>query len=181
MIKVYIGGREVVSNKTFTIKEELLATSSTILNNCYPKSWETDHDYVSRFYFPKDYSSCEIYNDEDLIFAGIVKNSGKVSLRPTDPKYCSLQILDYKTLLSEGETLDFVINNKTINEAIQMVIDACSDYGFVAGNINLSNGTDIINAYSTLNKTPYDVFQYLADISQAKWFTRECPKRWHLI
>ena len=172
MIKVYIGGQEVVSNKTFTIKEELLATSSTILNNCYPKYWETDHDYVSRFYFPKDYSSCEIYDDNNLIFAGVVKNSGNISLRPTDPKYCSLQILDYKTLLSEGETLDFVINNKTINEAIQMVVDAISDYGFIVGNINLSNGTNVIGAYSTLNKTPYDVFQYLADISQAKWFTR---------
>jgi len=172
MIQVYIGNTEVVSDKTFTIKEELLATSSTILNNCFPKSWETDHDYVSRFFFPKDYSNCTIYNDGNLIFAGIVKNSGNIKLRPTEPKYCSLQILDYKTLLSEGETLDFVIDNKTIVEAINMVIDACSGYGFVAGNINLSNGTDIINAYSTLNKTPYDVFQYLADISQSKWFTR---------
>lgn len=172
MIQAFIGGIEVVSNKTFTIKEELLATSSTILNNCYPISWEATHDYTSNFFFPKDYSNCEIYNNSNLIFAGIVKNSGDISLRPTDPKYCSLQILDYKTLLSEGHTLDFVINNKTIVESINMVIDAISDYGFVVGTINLSNGTDVIGAYSTLNKTPYDVFQYLADISQSKWFTR---------
>lgn len=172
MIQAYIGGVEVVSDKTFTIKEELLATSSTILNNCYPKSWENTHDYTSNFFFPKDYSNCEIYNNNNLIFAGIVKNSGDISLRPTDPKYCSLQILDYKTLLSEGQTLDFVIANKTITQAINMVINAISDYGFVAGNIQLSNGTDVIGAYSTLNKTPYDVFQYLADISQSKWFTR---------
>lgn len=172
MIKIYINGKEVVSDKTFTITEELLSTSSTILNNCYPKTWENDHDYVSRFFYPKDYSSCEIYDDDNLIFAGLVKNSGNVSLRPTDPKYCSLQILDYKTLLSEGETLDFVINNKTIVEAINMVIDAVADYGFVVGNIVLDNPEMIINAYSTLNKTAYDVFQYLADISQAKWFTR---------
>ena len=176
MIKVYINGNEVVSDKTFTITQDLLATSSTILNNCYPKTWETDHDYVSRFFFPKDYSSCEIYNDNTLIFAGLIKNSGNVSLRPNDPKYCSLQILDYKTLLSEGETLDFVINNKTITEAIQMVVSACSDYGFVVGNININNGNSVIGAYSTLNKTPYDVFQYLADISQSKWFARMVNK-----
>lgn len=176
MIQIYIGGVEVVSNKTFSIKEELLNTSSTILNNCFPKSWEINKDYVSNFYFPKDYSNCEIYNNSNLIFAGLVKNSGNISLRPTDPKYCNLQILDYKALLSEGETLDFVISNKTINEAIQMVIDAISDYGFVAGNINLTNGTDIIGAYSTLNKTPYDVFQYIAEISQSKWFTRMIDK-----
>mgnify|MGYP006889821716 CR=1 FL=1 len=37
---MYINDEEVVSNKDFTIVEEMLATSSTILNNCYPKTWE---------------------------------------------------------------------------------------------------------------------------------------------
>lgn len=172
MIQAYIGGEEVVSNKEFTIHEELLNTSSTILNNCYPKSWETTKDYVSNFYFPKDYSSCEIYNNGSLIFAGIVKNSGEISLNPRYPKYCSLQILDYKTLLSEGQTLDYVIPEGTINDAIESVIDAIASYGFVKGNIVLSNGNDIIGAYSTLDKTPYDVFQYLTEISGSRWFTR---------
>lgn len=172
MIQAFINGIEVVSDKDFTIKEEFLNTSSTILNNCYPKSWEEEKDYVNNFFFPKDYSSCQIYQNNNLIFAGIVKNSGEISLRPTDPKYCSLQILDYKTLLSEGQTLDFVISNKTIEEAINLVINAISSYGFVVGNIQLTNGSDLIGAYSTLNKTPYDVFQYLAEISQSKWFTR---------
>jgi hypothetical protein len=172
MIKVLINGEEVISNKQFTIKEEILSASSTILNNCYPKSWEANHNYVNNFYFPSDYSKCEIYDNSTLIFAGIVKNSGDISLRPTDPKYCSLQILDYKCLLSEGTTLDFVIANSTINDAIRQVISAISSYGFVEGNIQLTNGTDIIGAYSTLNQTAYDVFQYLADISESRWFTR---------
>lgn len=83
-----------------------------------------------------------------------------------------MQILDFKTLLSEGETLDFVINNKTITEAIEMIIDAIKDYGFILGNINIFGADDIIGAYSTQNKTAYDVFQYLADITGSKWFTR---------
>ena len=56
MIQMFIGNEEVVSNRDFKISEEILATSSTILNNCYPKTWEDDKDYVSRFYYPKDYS-----------------------------------------------------------------------------------------------------------------------------
>lgn len=369
MIKMTIAGEEVVSNKEFTITEEMLATSSTILNNCYPKTWEQDHDYVSRFYYPKDYSKCLIYKDTPilpkeytqvdclkltgtqyidtgvygnletelvatairtttgnmqifgdissnnraiscnigsaststlnrfgsatvyiiyknyieqdkqftikenktgiyidgvragslnatadfttqrtlllgtrngsslsnfwvgsiyscqiydngtlirnfvpcyrnsdkvvgmydlandvfytnagtgvftynqeqietettLIFSGVVKNSGNISLRPTEPKYCSLQILDFKTFLSEGETLDFVINNKTVLQAIQMVTDAISQYGFVLGNVNIIGGDEVIGAYSTQEKTAYDVFQYLADITQSRWYTR---------
>ncbi len=108
----------------------------------------------------------------DVLFAGIVKNSGDISLNPRYPHYCSLQILDYKTFLSESDTLDYVINNKTIAEAIGMVVSSVSDYGFIVGNIDISSANDIIGAYSTLNKTAYDVLQYLADISGSRWRAR---------
>lgn len=172
MIKITIAGEEVVADKNITINEEMLSTSSTILNNCYPKSWELDHDYTTRFYYPEDYSKCLIYNDDELIFAGMVKNTGEISLNPREPKYCSLEILDFKDFLSTGETLDFVISDKTIPQAIQMVIDEISQYGFVLGNINILDDTEIIGAYSTQEKSAYDVFQYLADISQSRWITR---------
>ena len=64
MIKMYINNEEVVSNKEFTISEEMLATPSTVLNNCYPALWENTKDYVSKFYFPKDYSKCIIGDGE---------------------------------------------------------------------------------------------------------------------
>ena len=60
MIKMFINDEEVVSNKELSIKEEMLATPSTILNNCYPKAWENVKDYVSKFYYPRDYSRCII-------------------------------------------------------------------------------------------------------------------------
>ena len=172
MIKMLIGNEEVVSKSEFTIDEQILSTSSTILNNTYPLEWENDKNYVSRYYYPKDYSKFKLLKDDNLIFCGLIKNSGKISLNPRYPHFCSLQILDFKALLSEGETLDFVINEKTVEEAIEMVIDAVKDYGFVKGNIKIFGATDIINAYSTLNKTAYDVFQYLADVTGSKWFTR---------
>lgn len=116
----------------------------------------------------------KLYNisRRDINICGYIKNTGNILLRPSDPKFGAFQILDYKTLLSEGKTLDFVISNKTIVEAITQVTNAIADYGFVVGNVQISSGTDVIGAYSTLNKTPYDVFQYLAEISQSRWFTR---------
>ena len=171
MIKVFINEEEVVSDKNLNIEEELLSTSSTILNNCYPKSWENDKDYTSKFYYPKDYSKCKILDDDKLIFSGVIKNSGEISLNPRYPHYCSLQILDFKTFLSEGETLDFVISNKTINEAIDLVISTIADYGFIKGDINIFGADDIIGAYSTQNKTPYDFFQYIANITGSIWTT----------
>lgn len=171
-MKIYINNEEVVCSNIIEITEEMLQTSSTILDNCYPKSWEANHDYTSQFYFPPDYSKCKIYQNDTLIFCGLVKNTGSIELNPREPHFCSLQILDFKALLSEGDTLDFVISNKTIPEAINQVIQAVSSYGFVVGEIEILNPDDVIGAYSTLNKTAYDVFQYLAEISQSRWGTR---------
>ena len=108
----------------------------------------------------------------DLLFCGVVKNSGYISLNPRHPHYQTLQILDFKTFLSEGETLDFVIANKTIEEAIEQVISTIAPYGFIKGNIQLLNSSDVIGAYSTKDKTAYDVFNYIADITQSRWTTR---------
>lgn len=171
-MKIYIDNTEVLCDKNFTIEEEMLNTSSVILNNVYPKSWETAKDYTSLFFYPKDYSKCLIYDDNNnLLFCGVVKNTGDISLNPREPHYCSLQILDFKMFLSEV-VLDFVIANKTITEAIQQVVDYISSYGFVVGNISLLNPNEMIGAYSTKDKSPYDVFQYIADITQSRWTTR---------
>ena len=172
-MKILINNEEVLCDKNINIEEEMLNTSSVILNNVYPKSWETNKDYVTNFYYPLDYSKCLIYDDNNsLIFCGIVRNTGNISLSPREPHYCSVQILDFKDFLSQGETLDFVIANKTIEEAIDQVISAISLYGFEKGNIDILNPDEVIGAYSTKDKTAYDVFQYIADITQSRWTTR---------
>ena len=147
----------------YYVKENFLiepTTNISIIGNDLPPIVELNYNYVP-----------EIIH-EDTIFSGMVKNTSDISLNPRMPKYCSLEILDYKTLLSEGDTLDFVIYNKTILEAINMVVNSISSYGFELGNVNILNGNDIIGTYSTDNKTAYDVLQYLADISGAKWNCR---------
>lgn len=172
MIQILIDNEEVVCDKNLIIKQEMLTTPSIILDNVYPKSWELTKDYTSNFYYPKDYSMCKILQDNELIFAGIVKNTGNISLNPRYPHYASVQVLDFKDFLSSGDTLDFVISEKTITEAIQMIIDTIAPYGFVLGNLNILGADEIIGAYSTQNKTAYDVFQYIADITQSRWTTR---------
>ena len=172
MLRILINGEEVITDQNISIKEEFLSTSSFILNGVYPKSWEENRDYTSNFYFPQDYSQCLIYFDETLIFAGVVKNSGNISLNPRYPHTVDLQVLSYKTFLSEGSTLDFVIANKSVEEAIQMVVNAVANYGFVVGTIDIARKDDIIGAYSTLDKSAYDVLQYIADITNSKWFTK---------
>ena len=171
-MRILINNEEVVCSNTITIKEEMLNTSSTILNNCYPLSWEETKNYT-QYYYPEDYSKCLIYDNEDnLLFCGIAKATGNINLNPRQFHGCDIQILDFKEFLSSGETLDFVISDKTVEEAIELVVNAVSDYGIVVGNINILGGNEVIGAYSTAEKTAYDVFNYLADITQSRWTTR---------
>lgn len=70
-MNIYIDNEEVLCDKNLIIEEQLATSDAVILNNVFPKTWETDKDYVSRFYMPKDYSSCLITdgtseNDWDL-------------------------------------------------------------------------------------------------------------------
>lgn len=366
MVRVYINNEEVLCDKNITIEEEMLNTSSVILNNVFPKSWDTSKDYVSNFYYPPDYSKCLIYEDipqrlpseyqeveyiestgtqyidtgiklnqgmgvelkisdvvygntkifgsrssattnnfsilstassivcdfynyavnrlsvstpitepititmnpsrlvlntshqdissynsfttpgnayifngagtfptgytnakmrlyyckiyspsivrdfvpcyrksdsviglydlandtfytnagtgnfikgndiptQTLLFCGIARNTGNISLNPRYPHYCSLQVLDFKDFLSQGETLDFVLTNVSVYDAIRQIVNTIAEYGFVLGNVDINDKYNMIGTYSTLDKTAYDVFNYIADITQSKWTTR---------
>jgi len=173
MFQIFIDEEEVVCESDFQIKEEFMNLSSVELYKVFPKSWKGTNKLLTDYYYPQDYTRCKIYKDNELYFTGIVKNSADMDLNPFKPHYCSLQILDPSTLLSEGETLEYVIVNKTVEQAINMVIDSITDYGFVTGKIVIpEEANTIIGAYSTLDKAPYDIFQYLSQISGTRWGTR---------
>lgn len=173
MFQIFIDNEEVVCESQFEIKEEFMNPSSIELYKVYPKSWKGTDKLLTNYYYPDDYSKCKILKDGELYFVGIVKNSADMELNPFKPHYCSLQILDPSTLLSEGTTLDYVISNKTVKEAIEQVIKSVASYGFVVGEILIPDEDNtIIGAYSTLDKTAYDVFGYLSMISGTRWGTR---------
>ena len=173
MFQIFINDEEVVCESSFDIEEQLANPSSIVLSKVFPKKWKGTDKLLTDYYFPKDYSRCKILRNGELYFLGIVKNSADMVIDPRKPHYCSLQILDYSTLLSEGDVLDYVIVNKTVSEAINQVVDSISKYGFVVGNIQIKKEYDtVIGAYSTSEKAPYDVFYYLSQISQSRWSTR---------
>lgn len=170
-ITITIDNTEVVCSNEIVINKSMAQPGSVILKNCYPKSWEQDKDYTSRYFKPKDYSKVVIKEDGDLIFAGVLKNSGYITLNPNDTKFSDFQVIDFATFLSEGVTLDFVIDNKTIYEAISQVVNAIADYGIEVGYLNIENHNDKIMSYSTVDKTAYDVLSYIAEVSGCVWWT----------
>lgn len=172
-IHMYIDNEEIVCDKEFTVAEQLLNTSATTLNNCYPLSWELEKDYTSKFYFPKDYSKFELIINGVTVFRGVVKRSAPMNLSPFMPHFTKLLVLDYKTFLSEGNQLNFVLKDVSIEQAIERVLQEYAGYNFIVGNLNIGTKVnDVINNYNCNEKTPYDVLSYIADLTQSVWFTR---------
>lgn len=202
-IHMYIANEEVICDNEINIVEQLTNVNSIILNNCYPLSWEADKDYISRFYIPKDYSLFKLVYDnldvellteageniltedrekllvklssgyQETIFAGVVKRTNPINLNPNKPHFATLQVLDFKTFLSEGDLFNFVITDMTIGDAIEYVISQYSGYNFTVGNIELgSKVNDVINNYNCNQKTLYDCLEYFAQITGSVWTTR---------
>lgn len=200
-IHMYINNEEVVCDKEINIIEQMTNTNTIILNNCYPLSWETDKDYKSKYYMPKDYSLFKLVaeyensnlitennkqiitedgqriiisgDDEVVLFAGVIKRSSSINLNPNKPHFATLQVLDFKTFLSEGELFNFVIADKTIGDAIEYVISQYEGYNFTLGSLNIGDKVnDMINNYNCNQKTLYDVLEYFAQITNSVWTVR---------
>lgn len=119
----------------------------------------------------------KILSKEDLIFSGFIKNSGNINLNPRYPHYATLQLLDYKSFLSEGDTLNYVIDNKSVLETLQYIVKDLK--GFALGEINIED--TLITKYNCDNKTPYDAFEYLAEITGSVWYTKAVNENLVLI
>ena len=105
---------------------------------------------------------------DNLLFSGLIKNSGNIALNPRFPHYSTLQAIDYSTLLSEGENLNYVLKDMTISEAITKLVT--DQKGFMVGELEIED--EELAPYNCNEKTTYDVLQYLSEITGAKWFCK---------
>jgi len=198
-IRMFIAGEEVICSNQLTIIEELTNTNTLVLNNCYPLSWEQTKDYT-QFYTPKDYSLFRLVydysdynltteNGEDILtevgeeiivenslvtaFIGVIKRSQSIDLRPFNPHYATLQVLDFKTFLNEGDLFNFVVTETNVESFINQVVGEYSGYNFVVGNLNLGDKLNqIVGNYSCDQKTLFDVLQYISQITNSIWKVR---------
>ena len=168
-ITMYINDEEVVCDKEFEIIENIANNNTAVLKNCYPKNWEWSKDYKSLYYFPEDYSKFELYIGNTLAFYGVVKRSNSMTLNPFQPHFTDLQVIDYKTFLSETKQLDFVITNVSITNAFNRIFN---EIEFPATlNISIGDkGDDYIYRYSTKDKTIADCFNYLCSLTGSTWY-----------
>lgn len=174
MLKMQIDNEEVVSKNDFTIKEEMLSASSTILNNTYPKTWENDKDYTSRFYYPKDYAKLNIQNFttiQEYEAGTTVEINGSATLTDVDSQKNS------RVLSLKGQTSQTTISGKNLcskqneNNVVIATVPA-GTYTFsmlssIIGGYNLKkdnqSGTTIANGYLSSSTNRQSVSFTLAE------------------
>ena len=177
----------VVKNRngegTFGIyqSDSLLINESTTLIGAIPPGEKRTYtitptkEYIVANTYSLEYSTCVTIENitisvtDNLIFSGLIKNSGNIALNPRYPHYSTLQAIDYSTLLSEGESLNYVLEEMKISQAITKLVT--DQKGFMVGTIDIDND-EVLAPYNCNEKTTYDVLQYLAEITGAKWYTK---------
>lgn len=107
------------------------------------------------------------YYDGSNIFNGYIKNSGNINLNPRYPHYSTLQAIDYEGLLSEGDMLSYVLEEQSVSSAIKRIVSGLD--GFMVGAILLNDSE--LAAYNCNEKTPKDVFDYIAEVTGSIWYT----------
>ena len=123
-------------------------------------------------------ASIQTPGDSDLVFGGVVKNSGNIDLNPRYPHYATLQLLDFETFLSEGDTLNYVLERQSYLEIIKTIVNDLK--GFMLGNVEVAVDEEL-GPYNCNEKTPYDVFKYIAEMTGALWYTQTISKDITLI
>ena len=158
-------------NETTTQLYNVSAQSETTITITPTKEYIIANQY-NNYYDCITFENVEIETIDNIIFSGIIKNSGNIALNPRYPHYSTLQAIDYSTLLSEGEALNYVLDTTTIKEAITKLVT--DQKGFVVGTLDIDDSE--IAPYNCNEKTTYDVLQYISEITGAKWYTKAINK-----
>ena len=171
MLKMTIDNEEVVSKNNFSIKEEMLSASSTILNNTYPKTWEQDHDYTTRFYYPKDYSRMTLNRETHILpeEGSNVEIDGSTQLINVDnSKEASITYL-------KGNTSQSILPDgyKQV-EYIENTNNAYLDTGFFVNNANLQIKTKIYTDNMPIAEQDILTFPDLSREQNYKSIQKQC-------
>lgn len=130
-------------------------------------------NYIAINYMENDEKKIEygdfiLRSNYDVVFSGYVKNSGNINLNPRYPHYATLQALDWDNLLSEGDMLNYVMPSMKTSDVLKYLIKDLP--GFYVGDIKIDND-EIMAPYNCDQKTPFDVLEYIAEVSGAIWYT----------
>ena len=104
MFRFFIDNEEVVCESSFEIKEEFMNPSSIELYKVFPKKWKGTNKLLEEYYFPKDYSKCNIY-DFDKLPAPIFGKSEQETTK-------GYQLFDESKLPSKTQNGTILINNE---------------------------------------------------------------------
>lgn len=166
IIKSSGGGKYVCETDSLNIDVTTDRLQYIYINGSAPFTIKPTKNYIV-WDNTMEITTIKTVNESDLLFSGVVKNSGNINLNPRYPHYATLQILDYETFLNEGDTLKFVLERQTISSALQKIIENLD--GFAIGEIQIENDEEI-GPYNCNEKTPSDVFNYIAEITGSIWY-----------
>lgn len=121
------------------------------VDNVYPKN-------VTNPKIPNTYSLAQVYDENNLIFFGIVNATGRFSLMPNEIKTFSVEVVDVRKWLSILKPVNLIFYDASPLDIIVNMLSELNENILQIGEIHFTNDKRI-KAYSLMNKTPYQILK----------------------
>lgn len=106
----------------------------------------------------REFTFAELWQDNQLIYFGIVNDTGRFSLFPNKLKTFSVVITDFRKFLSSTNPINKLYRNKTPQEIVNDVVEFLNEEKISIGKLNFTNN-EPIQAYSSVNKNAYQILK----------------------
>lgn len=138
--------------------------SSIIINNLISKTTLDNNQHFENIAFNNrinGFTIAHLFNEERIIFSGIISSIGRRSLAPHKLKDCSIVMEDIRSWLSKKSPPDIQFRNIKPIVALNNFVNALNskvEEKFKIGKVSFTNENNII-AYDTTNKSPYSILK----------------------
>ena len=117
---------------------------------------------LNEVFINREFTFVEIREADGItvLWVGLVNDTGRLSLLPNSLKTFSIKVSDFRKWLSLTKPITTIYINKTPYEILSDLIQKLREPRIQLGSINFDQTSDFtIKAYSTENKTLYQVFK----------------------
>lgn len=157
-IRLFINKKEMDFNTEITFSDHTSNFSSITFNNVIPKDKNNVNEIFKIHDYGTEFSIGEVYIGSELVFFGIVYATGRLVFEKYQPKTKSIQIVDFRKWLSLKKPVNTVFSKIEPALLVTKLVEKLNEPRIIVGRLSFSDDS-IINSYSTVDKTPYQVLK----------------------
>jgi len=158
MLRLFISNEEYSFDGTVNFTLHPTNFSKMIFNNVIKKSDNVYPKMLGNILINREFSIAKVYDDNNLIFFGVINATGRLSILPNNIKTRSIEICDMRKWLSLLKPVNRIFFKTTPAKIVNELITGLGEKWLSVGNLSFTDSS-LIEAYSLIDKSPYQILK----------------------